>query len=128
MQWLSRILLGLGGALLLVVGTMVWFNTADALANVGLNAVAAPGWGTARADIGGFFIVCGGLGLVAAITLNPRLIWPAQVLLLAAFTGRLLTLFIDGTGAAGPVNMGIEVMLLGVMQWCRSRWPSQSTV
>jgi len=121
---LSRILLALGGLLFLVVGGGLWFNTIEAASDLGLLEVAALGKGTIRADIGGFFIGGAILQLLAAVQMKPGLLWPVQLLILLAFTGRCLTLVLDGPVAAGVPSMAIELILLGLIAWCKRLWAS----
>lgn len=119
---LSRVLVGLAGILFIGIGAGLWFNTADASNNLGLTELAAAGFGTVRADIGGFFIGGGLLQLLAATQKNRDLLWPVQLLLALAFTGRAVTLVMDGPIAAGLPSMAIELVLLALLAWCQRLW------
>ena len=124
MLMLSRLLIGLGSMLLLSVGLGFWFDVEQSLLQLGVATTADHGLGTVRADIGGFFISGGALGLLAAFSLNRNLLWPVQLLLVVALIGRLITLGIDGSEAAGVASMGIEILLILLFQWSRNIWPS----
>ncbi len=119
---LSRILLGLGGLLFAAVGLGLWLNTTEAAANVGLLELAAVGRGTVRADIAGFFIAGAVLQLLAAVQMNRGLLWPVQLLLALAFSGRVVTMVIDGPIAAHIPSMGIELILMLLIFWCQRLW------
>lgn len=125
MAMLSRVLLGAMGLLFLVVGAGLWLNTGDAAANMGLVDLAAAGLGTVRADIAGFFIGGGVIQMIAAIRRDPNLLWPVQLLVLLALLGRTVTLIIDGPVAAGIPSMGIELVLLVLLLWCKKAWSTQ---
>jgi hypothetical protein len=119
---LSRLLVALIGLLFLVVGAGLWLNTADAAAQMGLVDLAAAGFGTVRADIGGFFIGGGIIQIIAAMRRDSGLLWPVQLLVLLALLGRTLTLVINGPVAAGVPSMGFELAILLLLVWCKSTW------
>ena len=125
MLLISRLLSGLFGLLFLAVGTGLWLNTGDAAAELGLVNLAAAGLGTVRADIAGFFLGGGLILVLAAARRDPGLLWPVQLLVLIALLGRTLTLVIDGRVAAGVPSMGIELLILLVLFWCKRVWASQ---
>jgi len=122
MVMLSRLLVALIGLLFLVVGAGLWLNTADAAAQMGLVDLAAAGFGTVRADIGGFFIGGGIIQIIAAMRRDSGLLWPVQLLVLLALLGRTLTLVINGPVAAGVPSMGFELAILLLLVWCKSTW------
>ncbi len=123
---LSRLLSGLFGLLFLAVGTGLWLNTGDAAANMGLVDLAAAGLGTVRADIAGFFLGGGLILVVAAGRCDPSLLWPVQLLVLIALLGRTLTLVIDGPVAAGLPSMGVELVILALLLWCKRVWATRA--
>ena len=92
---------------------------------MGLVNLAAAGLGTVRADIAGFFIGGGIIQIVAAIRRDPDLVGPGQRLVLLARMGRAITLIIDGPVAAGIPSMGIELVLLVLLLWCKKVWHTQ---
>ena len=122
MVMLSRLLVALIGLLFLVVGAGLWLNTADAAAQMGLVDLAAAGFGTVRADIGGSFIGGGIIQIIAAMRRDSGLLWPVQLLVLLALLGRTLTLVINGPVAAGVPSMGFELAILLLLVWCKSTW------
>ena len=119
---ISRVVVALIGALFLGIGASLIFNTADAAATMGLPNLEAAGYGTVRADIGGFFLGGGLIGVVAAFRKNAALLWPVQLLVAIALLGRLFTLSVDGPIAAGLESMGVEVAILGVLFWAKRAW------
>ncbi|MDG1013323.1 MAG: hypothetical protein P8N99_10925 [Luminiphilus sp.] len=125
MLMLSRLLSGLFGFLFLALGAGLWLNTGDAAANLGLVDLAAAGFGTVRADIAGFFLGGGLILVVAAGRCDPSLLWPVQLLVLIALLGRTLTLVIDGPVAAGVPSMGVELVILVLLFWCKRVWATQ---
>ncbi|MDG1066174.1 MAG: hypothetical protein P8M13_10250 [Luminiphilus sp.] len=125
MLMLSRLLSGLFGFLFLALGAGLWLNTGDAAANLGLVDLAAAGFGTVRADIAGFFLGGGLILVVAAGRRDPSLLWPVQLLVLIALLGRTLTLVIDGPVAAGVPSMGVELVILVLLFWCKRVWATQ---
>lgn len=122
MVMFSRLLVALIGLLFLVVGAGLWLNTADAAAQMGLVDLAAAGFGTVRADIGGFFIGGGIIQIIAAMRRDSGLLWPVQLLVLLALLGRTLTLVTNGPVAAGVPSMGFELAILLLLVWCKSTW------
>lgn len=127
MMMLSRLLLGAVGLFFLLVGAGLLFNTTEAAANMGLVELAAAGRGTVRADIAGFFIGGALIQLVAAFRRDPSLLWPVQLLLLLALAGRCLTLVLDGPVAAGVPGMGVEIVILTLLIWCKRLWVREAS-
>lgn len=128
MQLISRMLIALFALLALGIAGSLWFDTATAMAHVGLSTSTDLGIGTLRADVGGFFMASGILCLWGAATLNRNVLLPAQLLLVCALSGRLVTAFIDGAVAAGVPQMGVEVGIIALLQWARASWPTSPTV
>ena len=85
--------------------------------------MAAAGRGTVRADIAAFFIGGGIIQLTAAIRRRAGLLWPVQLLVLLALLGRCFTLIVDGPVAAGVPSMGVELVMLFLLFWCKRIWP-----
>ena len=119
---MSRAVMALIGALFLSIGASLIFNTADAATTMGLPNLEAAGYGTVRADIGGFFLGGGLIGVVAAFRKNVALLWPVQLLVAIAFFGRVFTLWVDGPIAAGLDSMGVEMAILAVLFWVKRVW------
>jgi len=55
-------------------------------------------------------------------------LWPVQLMMLFALLGRITTVFLDGTAAAGVMQMGVEVLIIALLQWARASWPTSPTV
>ncbi len=119
---LSRLLLAAVGVLFLLVGFNLLLNTTEAAATLGLIDLAAVGRGTVRADIAGFFIAGAVIQLLAVIRRDPTLLWPVQLLLVLALSGRSLTLVLDGPVAAGIPSMLVEVAILLLLFWSKRLW------
>ena len=118
----ARVGVALLGALFLVIGAGLIFNTTDAAADLGLPNMMAAGYGTVRADIAGFFLGGGLISVVASFRKDGSLLWPVQLLVLLALAGRVFTLVVDGPVAAGLMSMGVEVAILVLLLWAKRVW------
>jgi hypothetical protein len=122
----ARVGVALLGALFLVIGAGLIFNTTDAAADLGLPNMMAAGYGTVRADIAGFFLGGGLISVVASFRKDGSLLWPVQLLVLLALLGRVFTLVVDGPVAAGLTSMGVEVAILVLLLWAKRVWQQTS--
>jgi hypothetical protein len=122
----ARVGVALLGALFLVIGAGLIFNTTDAAADLGLPNMMAAGYGTVRADIAGFFLGGGLISVVASFRKDGSLLWPVQLLVLLALLGRVFTLVVDGPVAAGLTSMGVEVAILVLLLWAKRVWQQAS--
>jgi hypothetical protein len=122
----ARVGVALLGALFLVIGAGLIFNTTDAAADLGLPNMMAAGYGTVRADIAGFFLGGGLISVVASFRKDGSLLWPVQLLVLLALLGRVFTLVVDGPVAAGLTSMGVEVAILVLFLWAKRVWQQAS--
>lgn len=122
----ARVGVALLGALFLVIGAGLIFNTTDAAADLGLPNMMAAGYGTVRADIAGFFLGGGLISVVASFRKDGSLLWPVQLLVLLALLGRVFTLVVDGPVAAGLTSMGVEVAILVLLLWAKRAWQQVS--
>jgi hypothetical protein len=118
----ARVGVALLGALFLVIGAGLIFNTTDAAADLGLPNMMAAGYGTVRADIAWFFLGGGLISVVASLRKDGSLLWPVQLLVLLALLGRVFTLAVDGPVAAGLTSMGVEVAILVLLLWAKRVW------
>ena len=123
---IARVGVALLGALFLVIGAGLIFNTTDAAADLGLPNMMAAGYGTVRADIAGFFLGGGLISVVASLRKDGSLLWPVQLLVLLALLGRIFTLAVDGPVAAGLTSMGVEVAILVLLLWAKRIWQQAS--
>ena len=123
---IARVGVALLGALFLVIGAGLIFNTTDAAADLGLPNMMAAGYGTVRADIAGFFLGGGLISVVASLRKDGSLLWPVQLLVLLALLGRVFTLVVDGPVAAGLTSMGVEVAILVLLLWAKRVWQQAS--
>jgi len=122
----ARVGVALLGALFLVIGAGLIFNTTDAAADLGLPNMMAAGYGTVRADIAGFFLGGALISVVASLRKDGSLLWPVQLLVLLALLGRVFTLVVDGPVAAGLTSMGVEVAILVLLLWAKRVWQQAS--
>ena len=122
----ARVGVALLGALFLVIGAGLIFNTTDAAADLGLPNMMAAGYGTVRADIAGFFLGGGLISVVASFRKDGSLLWPVQLLVMLALLGRVFTLVVDGPVAAGLTSMGVEVAILVLLLWAKRVWQQAS--
>lgn len=112
MSIVIRALIGLAGALALVVACAFWFDPATPAARLGLAARDALGFATLRADLGGFFAGAGALSLVAAVRNSARLLTAPLVLIALALSARLATVALSGLAPNMLQLIVIEAVLL----------------
>lgn len=125
---ITRILIGAAGALFIALALGFWFNTAGAAANVGLIELDLNGKATVRADMAGYFIVGGGIAFYAAIRQNAAYLWPALLLLIAAFVGRTLTLIVDGSSPQSFAPMIIEAVMIALIIYAQRNWNRKTQI
>ena len=126
MIMISRILVGAIGALFVLLAMGFWFNTDAAAAQVGLDVSTLAGRATVRADMAGYFLTGGGVSLFAAIRGNSSYLWPAMILLICAFVGRLLTLAINGYSPESLPPMVIEVVTMALIFYAQRNWNKEA--
>ena len=107
-----RILVGVIGALGLLIAAAIWAHPTESLTKLGLETIGGLGHSTGRADMGGFFGAAGGLALAAAIRGEARLLTAPLLLVAIALSGRILTLVLDGYSPDMAQPMGIEAGLI----------------
>lgn len=119
----TRISIGVLGALFVLLALGFWFGT-DALASkMGLDLTTLAGRATVRADVGGFFLTGGVISVYAAIKRNAAYLWPILLLLIAAISGRALTLILDGAEPASFPPMIVEALAIVLVVVCQRTWP-----
>lgn len=119
---ITRILIGAAGALFVLLALNFLFNTDAAAASVGLDVSTLAGRGTVRADMAGYFLSGGLISLYAAIKNNGGYLWPAMLLLITAFSGRVLTIIINGYEPASLPPMVIEAVLIALITYAQRNW------
>jgi hypothetical protein len=115
MQRLARLVIGVVGALAVIVGLRIWMAPAIAAANLGLAPVGALGVASLRADVAGFFAAAGILSLAGAIRNDRRLLTAPVLLIGLALTGRLVSLILGRPTPPQIPPMAIEAVLLVVL-------------
>ena len=94
--WILRILIALGGALMLYMAVTIWLDPVTGAAPLGVGADGLLGEAMIRADLGAFFFVTGGLALLGAVLNSPALMTGPLLLIGLALAGRLATLAMTG--------------------------------
>jgi hypothetical protein len=115
MKLLVRGLVGLLGAMALVVAIAFWLNPAGPAAKLGISAVGPLGFATLRADMGGFFAGAGLLSLVAAIRNSARLLTAPLLLVPLALAARIGTAALSGFTPDMAQPIAIEAALVVVL-------------
>lgn len=121
-NWASRILLGAIGLLFLSIAYGFIFNTQSAASNVGLDISTIAGYATVRADMAGYFVVGGALLLYASARKIAAYLWPVLLLVAAAFTGRFITVFVNGYEQASFVPMIVELIIIALIILAQRNW------
>jgi len=110
-----RALVGVVGALALVLALRLWIDPAAAAANLGLMGRGALGLASLRADVGGFFAVAGLLSLLGAVRMDGRLLTAPALLAGLAITGRLITVVQAGLTPDQVMPIVVEAVLVVVL-------------
>jgi hypothetical protein len=122
MKRISRILVGLLGAVALRMMLNIWFHMGSVTGALGIIPGGLVGRATVRADIGGLF---GGIAvfcLMAAWKQSRLWALGALVLVSTAILGRLIGVALDGSGPGvwGPI--GVEAVMIFILLWARKVW------
>lgn len=125
-QALVRILIGISGGALMLVGILIFAEPARLAGEFGLIAQGGLGLGTIRGDFAGFFLLSGGCAVVGAVRKAPKLLLVPLALMGCALLGRLLTAASAGVDAQSVRYMIIEglnvaLLLIGRAVLNRSR-------
>lgn len=110
----ARVLLGVVGALALLIASRFWLAPNETAAQFALTPNGAAGTGTIRADMAAFFAATGGLSLLAAVRREGRWLWPVLLILALALAGRALNLLLTGGGPGVIPPMVVEAVLIGI--------------
>jgi hypothetical protein len=114
-QLIVRILVGLIGALAVLLALRIWIAPAAVGEMLGLVGMGGLGRATLRADVGGFFGAAGIMALAAAVRNDRRLLTAPLVIIGLALTGRVITRFVDGPTPAQVPPMIIEAVLVVIL-------------
>jgi hypothetical protein len=114
MQLIVRIVVGVAGLLSILLAARFFINPAASAALLGLAPVGEFGTATLRADLGGFFAVCGIFALAAAIRNSAALVTAPLLAIAIALSGRVVSYVLDGGGSAVVQPMLVELTLLAV--------------
>ncbi len=122
MRMLPRLLVTLVGLFSVMMALRFWFDMTPVLAQFGVDPQGLVGRATVRADIGGMFMGMGFMALMAAWRENRAWATGMLVMVLSAITGRLLSVLLDGTAPAIWPPIGVEVVMIAILLFARSRW------
>jgi len=115
MQIALKVLVGLIGLLLGVLGVRWMFAPASVAAELGISLGDAVALNTARGDVGGLFIggalLCG-IGLARA---NGGWLQAAALLLGCVAAGRAIGIVVDGFTPQAAVAIAVELAMLAVL-------------
>ncbi|MEM6474855.1 MAG: DUF4345 family protein [Pseudomonadota bacterium] len=109
-----RVVLCLGGLLLLFMGAGFLLDPASAGADFGLTVEGAHALTSVRSDFTAFFGVGGACFIWGAIARRPDPLVIGSALMLVTLAARLVSLAVDGSFQGYVVPMGVE-LLLGVL-------------
>lgn len=121
MQIIARVLVGVVGALAVLLALRIWMAPEEVAAQLGVQTTGPLGVATIRADMAGFFAAGGVLSLFAAIRNRAILLTAPMVLIGLALTGRLITVAMNGLSNDMIPPMAIEAVLLAVLAFGRMR-------
>ena len=111
-QLIVRVLIGISGALALLVAARIWQDPVTPTAQLGVQALGGLGTATLRADLGGFFGAAGLFALAAAFRNQARLALVPFVMIGLALSGRLLTLATLGLSNDMIMPIAVEATLV----------------
>ncbi|MFT3728418.1 MAG: hypothetical protein QM759_11395 [Terricaulis sp.] len=115
MKLVVRGLVGLLGALALVMAVAFWINPGLPAARLGVSALSVLGFATLRADMGGFFAMAGVLSLAGAVRDNARLLTAPLLLVALALAARIATAALSGYTPEMAQPMVVEAVLVAVL-------------
>ena len=114
MQIALRVIIGLIGAVGVLVLLQLWIDPAKMAAGLGLVGQGLQGQATLRADVAGFFGGAGLLSLAGAIRNDRRLLVAPLLLIGIALAGRFVTIALDGWSSTAIPSIVVEAVLLAI--------------
>lgn len=126
MTLILRLVLGLAGALGMLIGARMWMDPAKVGEMMGLAGAGPLGQATLRADVGGFFAAVGVLALAGALRNQARLFTAPVLMIALALSGRLVAMAVNGVDPPAIRSMVIEAVLLGLFALGRLRLGTSS--
>ncbi len=109
-----RVAVAATGAVLTLIGVVAWVDPARVAGKLGVAAANGLGLATLRADLGAFFVVGGGLALLAALRRAPALLNAPLLLIGFALAGRFLALALAPFEFTMVPPMIAEAVMVGV--------------
>ena len=119
LRTIIRVLVGVSGALALVVAARIWMDPVTPAAQLGVGPLGPLGLSTLRADIGGFFGGAGLFALAAAIRNDARFALAPLVLISMALAGRAVTAIAAGftPDMTTPIVVESALVVLYAAAW-----------
>lgn len=119
LRTIIRILVGVSGALALVVAARIWMDPAAPAAQLGVAALGPLGLSSLRADLGGFFGGAGLFALAAALRNDARFVLAPLVLIALALIGRVVTVITAGftPDMVMPIVVETALVVLYAAAW-----------
>ncbi|MBX7539540.1 hypothetical protein [Qipengyuania sphaerica] len=124
MHFILVVLLALGALLNLFLGLSFFFDPATAGADFGLQSPNEQGLSSMRADFTAFFLVAAFCEGWAAWKRRGDILWPALMLFVIAFTGRLVNLIVVGDYDLWYGPMAVEALHVIVMLLAIKTFPA----
>lgn len=112
MRIILRGLVGLISLLMLAIAVSVWADPVKFPASLGLAPMDALGRATMRADLGAFFAVVGGFGLLGAVRDSRRLMTAPLALSALALAARGFTAAVEGFEPQMAQPMVVETVMV----------------
>jgi len=110
-----RGLIGVLGALSLLISLRMWIDPATVGATMGLAGAGPLGLATLRADVGGFFAAAGLFAVLGAVRNDARLLSAPLAMIAFALCGRLVAAAVNGVDARALPSILIEAALVVVL-------------
>lgn len=114
MQVALRVVVGVFGAVGVLVLLQLWLDPAKIAAGLGLVGQGWQGQSALRSEVAGFFGGAGLLSLVSAVRNDSRLLVAPLVLVAIALAGRFVTIALDGWSSAAVPSIVSEAVLLAI--------------
>jgi len=99
MQRVLKVLVGLVGVLLALIGLQWMFTPGSVAEQFGLTLTGLPGSSTARADLGGLFVACGAMCFIGLRAGGGAWLRAVAVIMVCIAVGRSIGLIADGFDA-----------------------------
>ena len=120
-----RLLIGIFGALSLLLASRLWLSPHIAVGMLGLTELNNTGLATIRADIGGLFTAIGVLMSYGAVRNSRAALTGALVVVASAFAGRLFAAAQDGVAPDQVPPLVVELVMVTLLLLGRAVAPKR---